>query len=275
MRKVEIILVPYDSGNRDWRTGAGPYRIAKSGLSEALRKQEWSVQAEVIQLEQERLPEIQAAFAINRMLAVRVSEAVKKGIFPLVLSGNCNCTLGVVAGLDVPDVAVAWFDAHGDFNTPQTTPSGFFDGMALATLTGRCWRTLVGGIPGFFPVSENHCVLLGARDLDSQERYLLRESSVSWTANAKEAVPLLKDLRKRASSVHVHIDLDVLDPSEGPASNYAVPEGFLIDELLQCLELIRKDFTVCSAVLAAYEPATDPERRIAEAAVRIAATILG
>ena len=73
--------------------------------------------------------------------------------FPLVLAGNCNAAVGVVAGLG-PGAAVLWCDAHADFNTPETTTGGFLDGMGLATVTGRCWTSMAARVPGFVPVAK-------------------------------------------------------------------------------------------------------------------------
>jgi arginase len=91
-----------------------------------------------------------------------VGEARRADRFPLVLGGNCGVALGVVAGLG-GDARVVWADAHGDFNTPETTLGGFLDGMGLATLTGGCWTAITATIPGFAAVPDDHVWLLGAR----------------------------------------------------------------------------------------------------------------
>ena len=92
-------------------------------------------------------------------------ETVEEGRFPLVLAVNCFTSLGTVAGLG-RDVGVVWFDAHGDFNTPDTTTSGFLDGMGLAMLLGDGWRELRQTVEGLRPVPAEHALLVGARDID-------------------------------------------------------------------------------------------------------------
>src|SRR5262249_50325204 len=126
-----------------------------------------------------RVAEIRTAFDLMRALAVAVRDARQRGFFPLVLAGNCNTCLGTVAGLgDGRGTAVLWFDAHGDFNTPETTTSAFLDGMALATLNGRCWSQLARTVPDFTPVSERTTCLVGARDLDPLEAEAISNSAL-------------------------------------------------------------------------------------------------
>src|SRR5687767_1880913 len=113
--------------------------------------------------------EIGTAFDLDRQLAREVAAARLRSAFPLTLAGNCITSVGTVGGLGAGATGVLWFDAHGDFNTPETTIGGFLDGMALATVVGRCWRSLAAGVPGFTPVAEENVVLVGARDLDPAE----------------------------------------------------------------------------------------------------------
>lgn len=89
-----------------------------------------------------RVAEIGTARDLDRQLAVSVAATVARGVFPLTLAGNCISSVGTLGGLGAGPTGVLWFDAHGDFNTPESTVGGFLDGMALATVTGRCWTGL-------------------------------------------------------------------------------------------------------------------------------------
>ena len=150
MAEVEVMVVPYDSGHRGKRMGAGPERLIEAGLESALREAGFDVATTSIELPDDFFPaEPQAAFALHRLLARAVGDASSRGAFPLILAGNCNTAIGTLAGIRNRDIGIIWFDAHGDFNTPETTSSGFFDGMALATATGHCWREMVASVPGF------------------------------------------------------------------------------------------------------------------------------
>ena len=128
----------------------GPLHLLNAGLAERLEEEGHQVTIRSVELPPEfRATEIASAFELSAALARGVAGAVKTGTFPLVLSGNCGpAALGCVGGLQ-SQTKIFWFDAHGDFNTPETTRSGFLDGMALAAVTGRCWSGLARAIPGF------------------------------------------------------------------------------------------------------------------------------
>ncbi len=167
--EIRLLLVPYDSGQRNVRMGAGPEHLCAAGLEKHLAAQGHQVDSEVIEpASRNWRAEVQTSFELMRAIAKHVRAARTARRFPVVLSGNCLAAVGVIAGLG-PGTGVIWIDAHGDFNTPQTTTSGFLDGMTLATATGQCWGELAHSIEGFEPVPENAVVLLGARDLDPGE----------------------------------------------------------------------------------------------------------
>src|SRR5215203_5055515 len=229
MSRIVLIAVPYDSGYRDRRMGAGPAAIINAGLEATLRHAGHSVDTVWIDLPEEIFPaENAAAFAIDRLVALAVRNAVDSGAFPMILSGNCNTALGTLSGLGIKDIGIMWFDAHGDFNTPDTTPTGFFDGMALAMAVGLCWKEGTAGIPGFHQVDASRVIHLGARDFDPGESRLLRDSDVEVldVSRVRDGIsPLLALRRDVTREVYLHIDLDVLDPSEGTANGYATEGG--------------------------------------------------
>src|SRR5687767_2965165 len=134
---------------RDTRMAAGPAHLLRSGLLERLRRAGHTVELHTVDVGAGPLLEVANAFTLARAIAGRVQHAVAQAQLPIVLAGNCNSALGTVAGLDATNTAILWFDAHGDLNTPETSTSGFLDGMSLATLTGRCWKPLADTIPGF------------------------------------------------------------------------------------------------------------------------------
>src|SRR5262245_29752454 len=134
---VQCILVPYDSGLRETRMGRGPEKLLE-GLGSL--PELGVVEVERIEIAAKFPAETSGTFALAGLLAERVRQAVTLGRFPLVLSGNCFSAVGVLAGLSPDRTSVVWFDCHGDFNTPETTQSGFLDGMGLATALGCCWQ---------------------------------------------------------------------------------------------------------------------------------------
>ncbi len=226
---VSLVLVPYDTARRDWGMGRGPAHLLSAGLVEALASVGHAVELSTVDAAGDDQAEVRTAFELMAGIADAVRRAREANRFPLVLAGNCNTALGTVAGLDHIDrTGVVWFDAHGDFNTPETTVTGSLDGMALAMLTGRCWTGLSHRVPGFSSAREDASCLVGARDLDALESLALDQSRV-WRVPAQDAsgrLPaVLREIAARATGAYLHVDLDVLDPGEGRVNRYASPGG--------------------------------------------------
>jgi arginase len=153
----QIIQVPYDSGYKDYRMGRGPGHIVRHLKTEKNFPVD-ELEADEVEVQERFALEVGTSFAVARQLAEKVRDVAGRGDFPLVLAGNCISCIGTLAGMGGPPPAIIWLDAHGDFNTPDTTVSGFLDGMALATAVGRCWGKLAATVPGFRPVPETQVV---------------------------------------------------------------------------------------------------------------------
>jgi arginase len=140
----------------------------------------------------------------------------------VVASGDCTTSLAIVAGLQRRGVSpgVIWLDAHGDFHTPRTTRSGYFGGMALAMLVGRAGASLAQSI-GLHAIAEDACVLVGARDLDPAERDALDASAVGRVGGVAQ----LAHAALPPPPWYVHLDVDVIDPSELPPLRFPAPGG--------------------------------------------------
>jgi arginase len=266
---VDLILVPYDSGRRGARMGAGPEALVAAGLPAHIERAGHRVACVTVDPPAERWrAEIRTAFDLAAGVAdcVRAARAAER--FPLVLSGNCNAAIGVVAGLG-PGAAVLWCDAHADFNTPETTTGGFLDGMGLATVTGRCWTSMAARVPGFVPVAEPAVWLAGARDLDPPEAAALAESAIRRVPVAAVG-PALADAVRRAlppaERLYLHLDLDVLDPTEGHANAYAAQGGVSAAALAALCGALSGQ--VAATTVASYDPAVDADGRVREAAFR-------
>ena len=284
---VHLIRVPYDSGQRDLRMGRGPTRFSEQGAADRLRRAGHHVTESVVEVAVPFPLEVGTSFALHGILSDRVGATVAAGAFPLVLAGNCSTSLGTVSGIragtpnDSRDVGVIWLDAHADFNTPETTTSGFLDGTSLAALTGQCWRALAGSIPGFRPVSDANVVLVGARDLDSAEEELLSRSRVTRIAaeslETRGALAALDEaltaLAQCVSRVYVHIDLDVHEPSLAQANQYAAPGGLRPETVRELVRVVSSRFQLAALALTAYDPAYDPADRMLAAGLELIAGI--
>ncbi|HET7018063.1 MAG TPA: arginase family protein [Streptosporangiaceae bacterium] len=183
-------------------------------------------------------------------LCEETARLVAQATRPLVLSGDCVVALGVTAGLQRrhEDLAVVWLDAHGDFNTPATTITGYLGGMPLAMLTGR-GRELIGDRLGVRPVPDDRVVLVDGRDLDPAESEALAASGVrhvpAVSAAIAEALGPLRDV-----PVYLHVDLDIVDSAELAGLRVPAGSGPNLALIRECLAGIAATATVVGACLA-------------------------
>lgn len=265
-----LLEVPYDSGHRDARHGAGPAALVGAGAAARLAAHGADVEHGRVDLDIPGGFAIEAATGTEVMRRVALDVAAHPGRVPVVLAGNCGVTLGVVAGLRALDpqrrVAVLWFDAHGDLQSPATSASGFFDGMGFAMMGGRCWQTLAAGVPGHAPLPDERAVLVGGHDLDDAERELLEGGAPAWLSvadiRAGRAGEVLDRVAAHADAVHIHVDLDVHDPSVAPANSYAAPGGLLPDEVRAVVTAAVDRMPLASATIASWDPTRDVEHRM-------------
>lgn len=275
--EIRLLLVPYDSGQRNVRMGAGPEHLRASGLPEHLAARGHEVDVQSIEpASLNWRAEVQTSFELMRAVAEQVRAARGAGRFPLILSGNCLAAVGAIAGLGA-GAGVLWIDAHGDFNTPQTTMSGFLDGMTLATATGRCWGELARSIEGFEPVPDNAVVMFGVRDLDPGESQTLARSGIvrfAVDASPNDIAPVLESLGRRIDKFYLHLDLDAIDPAVGRANGYAARGGFSAADLEALLGLIADRLPIEAMTIASYDPAYDTEGNVQKIAFAAAASAL-
>ncbi len=277
--EVELLLVPFDTALRGWRMGAGPEHLMDVGLVSYLAARGHDVEACLLMPDSRSAPaEIRTAFELMRLVAERVRRALAAGRFPLVLSGNCSTAPGTLAGLTPRSRGVFWFDAHGDCNTPETTTSGFLDGMALATAMGLCWRQMTAAIPGFLPVQPDSVLLLGARDLDPPEADLISRSALTALSptdlRTSRLDRELTRIRSRLDAAYLHCDLDVLDPTEGQANPFPAPNGLSVAEVEGFVRAIGQAVPLVAAAVTAYAPEHDVDGRISHAAFRMIEAML-
>jgi len=272
---VRVIVVPYDSGHRGSRMGAGPEHLVDNGLGEALRAGGRSPSLASVRPRSDPATEVATAFELDSMVSGQVRGAIAEGEFPLVLSGNCNTAVGTLAGAGLEDLGVVWLDAHADFNTPETTTSGFSDGMGLAIAVGHCWKRMAGGVPGFSPVAEEDVVLAGVREVEPAEEERLAASGLTVVGaepikreGLRVLTKALDGLKTRVGRVYVHLDLDVLDAGKVGRANGFAPEGGLsAEELKAALGMVRERFEVAAAGIASYDPSFDTDGRVLGAAL--------
>lgn len=201
-----------------------------------------------------------AARALDAIRARRPSRIFTAG-------GTCGVELAPVAYLNERyrgDLAVVWFDAHADLNTPQTSPSGHFHGMILRTLLGAGPASLVSLLPR--RLAPNQIILAGARDLDRDEATFISDAAVSLLTPADLLVPDRIAGRVRAAGftkLYVHLDLDVIDPADFPDSLVHAPGGVSMDDITDTVRDLARAFDVVGFSTVEFRP------RSANAATRV------
>lgn len=278
MLSIDLVTVPYDSGRRGYRMGAGPQAVLRLGLMQTLRAVGHDV--EVVPVE---AAGTQDELATSLDLAGRIARVTRasraSGRFPLTLSGSCFSTVGAFASVADDGAGVLWLDAHGDLNTPDTSTSGFVDGMSAATLLGWCHADRTRQ---FLPssLSESRLLLAGARDLDAPETAALEQSGVrslspAAARDAAAAATALDAFTAGITSLYVHVDADVLDPdSVGRANSFASPGGLSTQDVISLIDAAGSRTRIAGMTVSAYDPAEDAGGVVGRALLDIIANAL-
>jgi arginase len=278
MSEIRLLAVPYEVGALRMGVGRGAEKLLEAGAKEALEKGGAEVSVEILELKDDSrdrsgASEAKASFDLMELVASRVKEAVDDGAFPVLLSGSCFAGLGMVTGLGEESPGVVWFDAHADFNTPDSTIEGYFDGMGLAILTGGAWRALAEQ-SGIAAIPESAVLLAGARDFDQLEAQRLEASEVHHLPpdriDSNDAVARAADeLDPAPSGLYLHVDLDVLDSEEARVNVYSAPGGLSAAQLTSQVGALLDSCPVRAISLTAYDPDVDAEGRVPPIAMRL------
>ncbi len=198
--------------------------------------------------------------AVNRALAEAIQAHTDK--VPVVFANDCTSCLGVVKGLADRSPVILWYDSHGDFNTPETSPSGFLGGMPLAALTGRGNQHLMRALD-LEPIAESDVIITDVRNLDPEEGEMLRGSGVA----IHETLESLRNAKLPERPLYIHFDTDIVDCAEMPAMSYPEPDG---PSLADCVDSLRRALAQgnTAAILFSLWNATLPGSEVALAATR-------
>lgn len=278
MTEIRLLAVPYEVGAERLGVGRGPERLLEAGAEAALASRGADVRLDFIELREHRrdesgASEAGAAFELIQLVAERARAAVADGAFPVLLSGSCFAGIGMASGLGEDSAGVVWFDAHGDFNTPESTIDGYFDGMPVAILTGSAWPNLVDRA-GVTTVPESAVLQVGARDFDSLEERRLESSQLlrlpATEIEADDAVARAAErLAPRPSGLYLHVDLDVLDSREAKVNIYSVPDGLTAAQLEAQVRSVLASGRIRGVSLTAYDPEVDADDQVPPIALRL------
>ena len=278
---ITIIGVPYALDQPYSGMGKAPDALLDAGLAARLEALGCTtILAEMIDIPASDEPRQVRLGQLLARLGYEVARARVAGFFPLVLGGDCMTSIGTLAGMrDPQSTGIAWFDAHGDFNTPEISLSGYLGGMPLACAVGRGLdalreRSKMAGV-----IPERNVALLGARDLDPPEADALAASDVTVVRSTEierpdgldAALAMLAGLEQ----VYLHIDIDVLDPAEAPGINYPAAGGLRVAQLQAAARQVASLGNIGAFALTAVDPDKDVDGRTVAAALQVIEATIG
>ncbi len=292
--QIDIIGVPIDLGADRRGVDMGPSAIRYAQLRHKLEALGYSVQdtgnievaiAETCTINDARLKYVDCIVPMARRTAGAVATSVQAGHFPLVLGGDHSLALGSIRGAaKVKSIGVIWVDAHADFNTEATTPSGNIHGMPLAALCGlgdtRLSQLWDETLPAVDP---KRVAIIGARDLDPGEKANLREAGVmvmgmeqidriGMVAAVEKAI---ERVSRHADAIYLSFDMDVMDPRHAPGVGTPVPAGLTQREGHVTCELIGETGKLVGMDIVEVNPILDVQNQTGELAVEFVLSALG
>jgi len=293
-RRIRIIGAELDLGQDRRGVDMGPSAMRYAGLQARLEALGFAVQDDgnivapdmaALAQRDPRAKYLSEILRYNVRMADAVEAAARAGEFPLVLGGDHSLAIGVLGGLaraaGAPG-AVLWIDAHGDLNTPDTSPSGNIHGMPVAAAVGlgRAWFDT-----GQWPVpslDEARVAMIGVRSLDDEEREVLRRTQIRVVTMAEidrigmeAAVDTALDRLRAAPWVHVSLDMDVMDPLHAPGVGTPVPGGITYREAHLMMEMVSESGMMGSLQVVEVNPILDVQNRSAQLAVELVCSGLG
>jgi arginase len=296
MRKIGIIGVPSSAGARQTGQERAPQSFRRAGFIEHLHSAGLEVSDFGDLLEVPFQPDLQHPKAQNLQLVVEVAKRVANQVegalhektIPLVLGGDCTITLGVLAGLisHAPNLGLMYFDGDLDLNTPDTTPSGIFDGMVIAHMTGKGVDALARLGPRYPLMAEEDILLFGYNTesgaIDAVEVEVLKQCHmIKYPASqirgrAKEsAKEALSQLENKADSILVHFDVDVIDFDDFPVADVPHSKGLGFNEAMSALDIFAASRKFAALVITEFNTHRDADGMLARRLVEAVAKALG
>lgn len=292
--RIRVIGVPMDLGADRRGVDIGASAIRYAGLNDQLRRLGYSVndigniavpQPESQPIGDPHVKYLEPIVQVSEELANAVTAALQDEEFPLVLGGDHSIALGSITGVARvhSDIGVIWVDAHGDFNTHETTPSGNIHGMILGALVGLGHPRLTG-VGGWSPkLHTQTIVIVGARDLDPKEQELLRQQAIHVFTMTDIDQRGMSDVMREAVEIasqanngfHLSLDMDSLDPREAPGVGTPVRGGLTYREAHLAMEVIATSGRMVSMDAVEVNPILDRENATAHLAVELILSALG
>lgn len=269
MTSIDLIYATWPNvpAEEKWYKFAGAARAG--GLTASLQQGGHDVREHILDAQGPGAADLQAAFQLGAGIAAKVRESVARGGFPILVCGSCSvAALGMTAGLGGDGTGILWMDTHPDLNTPETTISGLFEGMALAKVLGFCWRRMSHQLTGLRPLSARNACLYDGRDADPAEREVIEHEAIPIAQDSESAATALRHCER----VYLHLDMDVHDSAYFRANGYAFPGGPSPEKVRRDLVGLVRELPVVALSVTSLDPdLPDAEAALACAAAHIKA----
>ncbi|WP_431030465.1 arginase [Lysinibacillus sp. LZ02] len=291
MKTIGLLGVPMDLGQERRGVDMGPSAIRYAGVEERLMRLHYTVvdYGDIVvkgrcvsQQGDAHLKNLQSVVDASVAVKKRVLNMLGDGVFPLILGGDHSISIGTVAAINASkqNLGVIWYDAHGDLNIPETSPSGNIHGMPLAVNLGL-GHPLLTSIASS-NIKPQHIVLIGARALDDGEKELIHQLGIKvFTMHEIDKLGMTDvmeqtiDYLKQTDGVHLSLDLDALDPIECPGVGTPVLGGITYRESHLAMEMLAESGLISSAEFVEVNPILDHRNKTAEVAVALIGSLFG
>lgn len=281
MQNIVLIPVPFNQDKHRNGMGNAPQALFDAGLLERLAA--IGVHVEYTEEVENNLGEGDMLTRLGRLQNIvcdNVYDALNKNLFPLILGGDCCNALGMWGGLTHArpnlKIGVVWFDAHGDWNTEETSISHYIGGMPYAAICGYGNKSLRDDVGITRVAQTDHCVLIGARDLDKPEEALMKTTQLTVLppAQARHGLSSAKKVLENVDAFYLHFDIDSLDLSEAPGVNYPAPNGLTSDEAIRMVRELRAVKPMIAMSLTAIDPTKDASGKTVRTGLKVLEGVL-
>lgn len=281
--KVTLISVPFDQDQQDRGVALAPAAVLQAGLVERMEQAGIEIDFQLeLTADFTDADKIQRFGVLANGLAGLVEKARRNGALPVILGGDCMVGIGAAAGLQRASggkpFGIAWYDAHGDFNTPEISKSGFIPGMPLACICGHGLEE-IRAAAGLEPVDPKHVIMLGVRDLDPLEKELLDATPISYLNPQEVAEGRTQTAAgyhfQDVENVYLHLDIDVIDPQDAPGVDFQSPGGISPADAVLAGRVIQDISPLAAIGITAFNPQKGQDGKTAALVVDLIVGSLG
>ena len=293
-RQLDIIGIQMDLGASKRGVAMGPMAIRYGGLLEGLEKLGYTVfdRGDIVPLPQgQSLPNLRSyeqVVDVDRRLYGQVKESLERGHFPVVLGGDHSIAAGSIVAASKHyegrgGIGVIWIDAHGDWNDQHSTPSGNMHGMPFSAVCGHGPDCMVdfGQGPAFVDV--RHCVQIGGRDIDDEERVRMKNAGVTvFPINVIDKYGMDEVMRRAlevagegTAGIHLSFDVDAITPEAAPGTGTVVHSGLTVREAFLAVETLAESGKLVSLDMVEVNPILDERNKTGILASELIQSALG